>query len=105
LQKPPPKTSGEPEIIEYQGFTWKCCDKCFNGTWNCTHITSEHVAGIGKCNRRRQTPSGDTTNNNTPATTSQANLAQVPVPLPNDDSPLPPAEANIAASSSTLDFM
>jgi hypothetical protein len=32
LQKPPPKQPGEPEIIDFKGYTWKWCDKCFDGT-------------------------------------------------------------------------
>jgi hypothetical protein len=105
LQKPPPRKPGEPEITDFKGYTWKWCEKCFDGTWNRTHVTSEHVAGIGKRNHCHQPPPGDATNNNTPATTPQANLAAVPVPPPSDDSQPLPAEANIAASSSTLDFL
>jgi hypothetical protein len=104
LQKPPPRKSGEPEIIEYKGFTWMWCDKCFNGTWNRTHVTSEHVAGVGKRNRHRQPPLDDATKN-TPAAAPQANLAQASPPLPIDDSPPPPAQANMATSSATLDFI
>ncbi len=100
LQKPPPRKPTDPEIIEFQGLTWKWCDKCFNGTWNRTHITNEHVAGIGKRNRRRPPPSNETNNNiNTP--TPQANIAQVPPP----DDASPTVQANVATSSSTLDFI
>jgi hypothetical protein len=101
LQKPPPKQAGDPEITEYKGFTWKWCDKCFNGTWNRTHVTAEHQAGVRKRNRRREMPSSDVK----PTPVPQANLAQVSAPI--DDSPdiQPQSSANIAASSSTLDFL
>ena len=99
LQKPPPRQPNDPEIIEFQGLTWKWCDKCFNGTWNRTHITTEHVAGIGKRNRRRQPSSNETNNNNNSA--PQANVAQVPPP----DDTSSTVQANIATSSSTLDFI
>ncbi len=105
LQKPPPKQDGEPEITEFQGLTWKWCDKCFNGTWNRTHVTSEHVAGISKRNRCRQPPPAtDNNNNNNNGSTPQANLAQnnsadTPISTPSVN------QANIAASSSTLDFI
>lgn len=100
LQKPPPRKPTDPEIIEFQGLTWKWCDKCFNGTWNRTHITNEHVAGIGKRNRRRPPPSNETNNNNNNPT-PQANIAQVPPP----DDASPTVQANVATSSSTLDFL
>jgi hypothetical protein len=64
LQKPPPCKPGEPEITEYNGLVWKWCDKCFNGCWNRIHITNEHVAGIGKRNRRRQEVNNNNNNNN-----------------------------------------
>ncbi len=48
LQKPPPRKDGEPEIIEFQGRTWKWCEKCFGGSWNRTHVSAEHVPGKGK---------------------------------------------------------
>ncbi len=99
LQKPPPRQPSDPEIIEFQGLTWKWCDKCFNGTWNHTHNTTEHVAGIGKCNRRHQSPSNETNNNNPPA--PQANVAQAPPP----DDTSSTVQTNIATSSSTLDFI
>jgi hypothetical protein len=66
---------------------------------------SEHVVGAGRRNRRRQPLPNDATNNHLTTTTPQANLAETPVPSLNDDSSSPSAEANIAASSSTLDFM
>jgi hypothetical protein len=71
LEKPPPRQSGTPEIIDFKGLTWKWCDKCFNGSCNRTHITAEHQVGIGKRNRRRQTPQTDSN--------PQANLAQVTI--------------------------
>jgi hypothetical protein len=103
LQKPPPKHPNDPEIIEFKGYTWKWCDKCFDGTWNRTHVTSEHVAGVGKRHRRREPPPSD--NKNAPAApVPQANIAQAPPP---DDtlSPPPTAHANIATVSSILDFI
>jgi hypothetical protein len=104
LQKPPPRQPGKPEIINFKGYTWKWCDKCFGGTWNRTHITSEHVAGVGKRNRRHQPPPSDATNTNLSATTPQANLAQ-PLPPDDDTTPDPLAQAHIAAASSSLDFI
>jgi hypothetical protein len=75
LQKPPPRKPGEPEIIDFKGYTWKWCDKCFDGTWNRTHVTSEHVVGAGKSKRHHQPPPNDATNNHLTTTTPQANLA------------------------------
>jgi len=106
LEKPPPRQSGAPEILEFKGLTWKWCDKCFGGSWNRTHITAEHQQGIGKRNRRRPQQPG--------ATNPQANLAQpTPSTATNPISPepttstTPPAtnpQSNIA-SATTLDFM
>jgi hypothetical protein len=47
--KLPPKQSNDPETTVR--LTWKWCDKCFGGSWNCTKIISEHVPGVGKCNQ------------------------------------------------------
>jgi hypothetical protein len=105
IEKPPPRQSGTPEIVEFKGFTWKWCDKCFNGSWNRTHVTADHQPGIGKRNRRRQQQSG--------ATTPQANLAtptttvQPPpeAPTPSNDSAVTTSLQSNIASSTTLDFM
>ncbi len=75
LQKPPPKQPDAPEIITFQDLVWKWCDKCFGGSWNCTHITSEHVPRIGKCNRHRQTSTNNNDANNNNTNSPQANLA------------------------------
>jgi hypothetical protein len=111
LQKPPPRQAGTPEIIEFQGFTWKWCDKCFNGSWNRTHVTSEHVAGIGKKNRGHQpapgqqnvlaniasiTPSNDSSNIVSPATSQEPQESNtMSTTLQSSVTPIP---------SSTLDF-
>jgi hypothetical protein len=99
LQKPPPRQDNEPEVIEFKGYTWKWCDKCFNGTWNRTHVNAEHVAGVGKCNKNCKMPSTD----NDSTSDLKANLAAAA----SDDNPdeSPTSQANIAASSSTLDFL
>lgn len=111
LQKPPAHKPGDSEVIEFQGRTWKWCDKCFGGAWNRTHVTAEHVAGKGKRNRRRQSPTDSNTNNNTNNnSTPQANLASSPSP------PSPPAvettttppqpQANLTTPTSfSLDFI
>jgi hypothetical protein len=106
IQKPPTHKIGEPEVTEFQGRTWKWCDKCFGGSWNRTHITEEHVAGKGKRNRRRQPPQDNNNNNDT---TSQANLATSPSPpsttSDTSDTPLQP-QANVAPTTSfSLDFV
>jgi len=106
LQKPPPKQAGAPETTEFQGFTWKWCDKCFNGSWNRTHVTSEHVAGIGK--RTRWRPPGQEDTANIAATTTNANLPPTTTATPE---PTPPSTTTTALQSSivqnqssTLDF-
>ncbi len=109
LQKPPPKHPTDPEIITFQVLTWKWCNKCFGGLWNHTHVTSEHVPGIGKRNCRRQTTNNnnnEANNNNSNNNSPQANLAQ-PSSLdtaPSSD-PSPTNQANIAAALSSLDFI
>jgi hypothetical protein len=35
----------------------------FGGSWNPTHVISEHLSGEGKCNHYHQ-PTPDATNNN-----------------------------------------
>jgi hypothetical protein len=110
LQKPPSRKDGEPEIVEFQGCTWKWCDKCFGGSWNRTHVSAEHVPAKGKWNCTHQpavhnnvdvnntTP---TNNNNTP----QANLAQTLSPA-SVETLLPAPAANIAINVSfNLDFV
>lgn len=96
LNKPSPRKDGEPEIQEFEGRTWKWCDKCFGGVWNRTHVTSEHQKGKGR-NKTRQTPS-DTTPSPPPIIpTPQANLAETTTTAP---------QANIAHSNNyVLDFM
>ncbi len=57
LNKPPPKKENDPEVIEFEGFQWKWCNKCFNGSWNRTHVTAEHQPGKGRSrNHQRQPP-------------------------------------------------
>jgi len=57
LNKPPPWKENEPEIVDFEGYQWKWCEKCFGGSWNRTHITTEHQPGKGRSkNRQRQTP-------------------------------------------------
>jgi hypothetical protein len=108
LEKLPQRQPGTPEIVEFKGFTWKWCDKCFNGSWNRTHITAEHQVGIGKRNRRRTTPQN--------ATNPQANLAQgsptdsPPIPAANsepttDHSSTSDLHSNMASTTSSMDFM
>ena len=100
LQKPSPRKDGDPEIIDYRGYTWKWCDKCFNGTWSCAHVTVDHVPGVGKKNKNRKpTPNADT--NTIPKPT--ANIAETVIDASSADPPAP--QANIAASASTLDFL
>ena len=95
---PPLRKEGELEITEH---------------WDQTPITAEHIAGVGKCNRRRQ-DSNDGNNNGSNTGSSgtnlpppQANLAESP-PTTSIDPPTPstPPQANIAVTSqSTLDFL
>jgi hypothetical protein len=103
LNKPPPRKGNEPEVQEFEGRTWKWCEKCFGGVWNRMHVTSEHQKGKG-CNRNRLTPPDATPPPppNAPPPTSippspQANLAEAPIP---------PPQANIANHTNyELDFM
>jgi len=108
LETPPQHQPGTPEIVKFKGFTWKWCDKCFNGSWNRTHVTAEHQVGIGKRNRRRTTPQN--------ATNPQANLAQgsptdsPPIPAANsepttDHSSTSDLHSNMASTTSSMDFM
>jgi hypothetical protein len=95
LNKPPPRQADEPEVIEFEGCTWKWCEKCFGGVWNRTHITSEHQRGKGR-SKQRQTPSDTLPPPPTNTPSPQANLAEA-LPLP---------QANIANDSGfTLDFL
>jgi hypothetical protein len=114
LQKPPPRKPSDPEITTFNGLVWKWCDKCFNGSWNHTHITSEHVAGVGKRNRRRQDGNNNNNSNGnnqeTPPATNNAPIPQanlVQLPTSNDSTPTPTDnQANITAlSSPSLDFL
>jgi len=101
LNKPPPKKPNDPEVIEFDGYTWKWCEKCFNGNWNRTHVTSEHQPGKGRSKNRRQSP--DQNDNappppsNTP-TRPQANVASISTPSETPTS-------STATSSSFLDFI
>jgi hypothetical protein len=95
LNKPPPCQADEPEVIEFEGCTWKWCKQCFGGVWNCTHITSEHQRGKGRSKQCR-TPSETLPPPSTTTPPPQANLAEA----------LPPPQANIANDSGfTLDFL
>jgi hypothetical protein len=100
LQKLPPHQDHELEVIEYKGYTWKWCDKCFNGTWNRSHVTLEHVAGVGSCNSNRKAPPAT---HNASVPQPKANLAETTPDASSGESATP--QANIAASSSTLDFL
>jgi hypothetical protein len=96
LNKPPPRKADEPEDQEFEGRTWKWCDKCFGGVWNQTHVTSEHQKGKGH-SKQRQTPPDATPSPPSTVPPPQANLAKTPVP---------PPQANIANNTSfELDFM
>jgi hypothetical protein len=90
LNKPPSKKPDDPEVTEFEGYTWKWCDKCIWGSWNCTHITEEHQPGKGKRKNRRTPPPQDLPSPLSPTPT--ANLAEAPSS----------SEANTASSSSAL---
>jgi hypothetical protein len=109
LQKPRAKKPDDPEITTYNGFVWKWCDKCFNGCWNRTHITSEHVAGVGKRNRRRQPPpNSDNKNNDDKNALSQPNLATIPPPTPSTSETPAPSTVQAMIATDTipgLDFL
>jgi hypothetical protein len=101
LQKPPPKKEGESEIIEYKGYTWKWCGKCFDGSWNRTHVTSEYVIGAGKRNHHHQYDS-DSKKIPMPA----ANLVETQSGItPTTDASDDAANQANLSSSSTLDFL
>ena len=109
LQKPPPKKANEPEVTTFQNIIWKWCDKCFGGTWNRTHVTAEHVAGLGKRNKRRQNPNQNDPNTNNNDTENQANLAQSSPETSGQNTNASSAQANIATTDallqSSLDFL
>jgi hypothetical protein len=89
LNKPPPRKENEPEIVDFEGYQWKWCEKCFGGSWNRTHITSEYQPGKGRSKtRQRQPPEA-----------SSALLAITPAPTPTEGQP----QANIATPQSTTD--
>ncbi len=93
IPKPPPKKEREPEIQEYEGRTWKRCNKCFGGVWNLTYITAEHQRGQGQNNTHHPPPTNDTTT--PPSTNPQANITETTAPT-----------ANVANTSEfTLDFI
>ena len=64
-------------------------------------MTVEHVAGVGKCNKNCKLPAASDNASIPPQ--PRANLAET-IPEALDEEPTPP-QANIAASSSTLDFL
>lgn len=93
IPKTPPKKEREPEIQEYEGRTWKRCNKCFGGVWNLTYITAEHQRGQGQNNTHHPPPTNDTTT--PPSTNPQVNITETTAPT-----------ANVANTSEfTLDFI
>jgi hypothetical protein len=46
----------DPEITEFEGYTWKWCNKCFGGFWNRTHVTEEHQPEKGKSKNKKTPP-------------------------------------------------
>ncbi len=102
LNKPPPKKPTDPETIEFEGYLWKWCEKCFYGSWNRTHITAEYQPGKGRSkNHQRQPPENSpamiATNAISPPNASpQANIAL---------SPSAPEVPSNTPSSAFLDFM
>ncbi len=96
LNKPPPKKADDPEVLEFEGRTWKWCDKCFRGCWNRTHVTNKHQPGKGRNKNRRPPPTtDDTPNTTTPSPSPQANIAATTS-----------SDANVANSSNyTMDFV
>jgi hypothetical protein len=109
LQKPPPKMANEPEVTTFQNIIWKWCDKCFGGTWNRTHVTVEHVAGLGKRNKRHQNPNQNDPNTNNNGTKNQANLAQSSPETSGQNTSTSSTQANVATTDaslqSSLDFL
>ncbi len=97
LTKPPTKKANEPEITEFEGRTWKWCDKCFRGSWNRTHITEEHQPGKGRKNKKSTPPNNDGKTSPPPPQS----------PLPTSGSILPSKnEADVASSSEfEMDFL
>jgi hypothetical protein len=95
LYEPPPSKENEPEDQEFEGRTWKWCDKCFGGVWNRTHVTLEHQKGRGHQKQRQYPPDSSSSSVAPPP---QANLAETtPTPVP---------QANIAQNTNyELDFM
>jgi len=70
----------------------KWCEKCFNGSWNNTHVTAEHQPGKGRNkNRQRQPPENST-----------ALIATTPLPANTGSTTVP--QANIAASQPGSDL-
>ena len=66
--------------------------KCFNGSWNRTHVTALHQPGKGRNkNRQRQPPENPT-----------APIANAPLPTNIGSTPVP--QANIAASQPGSDL-
>lgn len=94
-KKPPKWQEGDPEMTELDGTTWKWCAKCFNRSWNKTHVTSEHVRGQGKQQQHQQPRIDD----------RKAHLASADVtpPPPSDDAT---NSANMSVPATfELDFM
>jgi hypothetical protein len=106
LQKPPPRQVGTPEIVVFQGFTWKWCDKCFNGSWNRTHVTSEHMVGVGKRNRCHTPPSDQTpvANIATTSTPTETDVSTQNHPSNNNNPQTTTTALQSSVASSILDF-
>jgi len=85
LNKPPIKKPSDPEITEFEGYTWKWCDKCFGGSWNRTHITKEHQPGKGK-SKNKKTPPPSQTGDQVKKSDITANIATTEVNLAQDSS-------------------
>ncbi len=100
LNKPPQKKADDPEVIEFEGRTWKWCKKCFGGSWNRTHVTDEHQPGKGRSKNRRQPPPSDDT---PPGASNQPQDKQQIQPQPSN-TPLPTANAT-GTSSFDMDFV
>jgi hypothetical protein len=96
LNKPPPHREDEPEVQEFEGQTWKWCDKCFGVVLNRTHITSERQKGKGH-KKQHQPPPDTTPSSNWSISSPQANLAEA--------NALAPQGNNAQSNNCGLDFM
>jgi len=90
LTKPPAYKAGDPEVTEFEGRTWKYCAKCFGGTWNRTHVTSEQQPGKGRSKNRKTPPT-----------------AEIETPTPTSPPPTPISPEGNAATTTdlTMDFL